>query len=202
MRWGLAVVLLLTLASTVGAQTAPTSQPIPDWLSWKVFYDSLTFYSSQSMSQVRELLTTQLGLSSAEIPAFLAASQEFVSALGRIDTDASSELDKRFGVDLPKPPLPDNLKNMAIPQTRPIQVQPGQSGRDLAVSAGIDARVEAQKNAAFAKHRADLVRTLGNAKVTKLAAFVGANVAPHITRTSAPLAPRRAQGSGLPSAGK
>jgi hypothetical protein len=154
-----------------------TNNTTPPWLAWKVFHESLIFYSRQSMDQVADVVHLQAGLDRGKAAALLTAGRTFVAALDRIDADARNEVQRRYGVD--KAPPRDRSAT-----SRPILVRPGKTVYQMVVEDGLYAQVERDKHAALERHLAELSRLLGVDTVTELDRFVSTTVAPHVTTST------------------
>jgi hypothetical protein len=175
------ILLALCVQSSEAAQR-PESPPAlgsltrnaaPGWLAWKVFHESLIFYSRQSIDQVNDVLRLHVGLEPPAVRTLLNAGQAFAGALDRIDAAARAEVQRRYGSD--KQPPPGHQSS-----SRPIVRRPGKTLQQMAVEDGLYAQVESEKNAVLARHLADLTRSLGVENTVQLGRFVNTAVAPHI----------------------
>ena len=186
----LLIIASLALPSMLeGQQSAPsivaTQTAVPDWLTWKVFHQSLNRYSEKSTAKTTELFKEQFGVAAKASPAVLALGQSFVATLDRIDADAKKELDRRYGMDLP--PLPSNVierfaSKGVKPPRRTLKLRPGKTLRQMAIDDGLDAEFTRQKEAALARHLTALRQVLGSSKVDRMNQFVFTKVRPNVKR--------------------
>src|SRR5438552_848386 len=78
---GLCSVLLLQASLGYGQQARPASPPVPSWVAWKVFQDSLVFYDKKASQDTRKMLKEKFGLSPAQASKLLTAGQLFLADL-------------------------------------------------------------------------------------------------------------------------
>jgi len=162
------------------------SEAAPDWLAWRVFYESLEFYSQQSPTHVQELLVERVGLSVQEADVALAAGRSYLQQLSRLDDSARADIKARFQAgDLGKLPVPQPPTSPPVSDLPPAGLINGaaagkQSLSDALVADGFVARVTNQRVALFAAHRAALASALGPAKFGSLEQLVRTEVAPKV----------------------
>jgi hypothetical protein len=157
--------------------------PVPDWLAWRVFQDSLTYYRGRSAAAVERMLAERAGLTPAQTVALATAGQAYVTALARIDADARAEVQARYAIS---PPGPDATlpRPEAVPGSRPansvIRAEWGTTLFERVRASGLYDQVEARKRAALAAHLGALMAALGAPAVTQLTTLVQTTVTPTI----------------------
>jgi hypothetical protein len=194
---------VLILPTIVSAQTTQNgnsaAQPVqvPDWMAWRVFHDGLASYFQRSGDTGNSMLAKKFGLTSADAQTLLTAGQAFVEAIKRIETDARTEAQRRYGNAV----TPRSAPTGPIPRSAmPLQ----KSFRERAMEDGLYAQVEGRKQAALNSHIQELRRELDGAKVDRVQAWVQASVAPRIKTFTLSSQARAANEHGVqrPSSGK
>jgi hypothetical protein len=158
----------------------------PDWLVWRVYYDSLEFYDKQSPQGVQDLLTQQVGLTIDEAVVLRTAGSNYLRELAQIDDRARAEVKARFQSEdgpnpLPQPP-PSVLRGKAPPPIDLIgsRAPAGKNLREALLADGLIARTENRRVATFRTHRTELARTLGPTKLAALEELIRTQVAPNV----------------------
>lgn len=151
---------------------------VPNWLAWKVFYESLAFYQARAGGQVTETAASQFGLDAGEAATLSNAGQAFVAAIARIDAEARAGIEVRYGTiqppaNLPRPP------NRQPPGPR-IKREPGKTVLDMVRESGLYEQVQAKKNATLAAHVSQLTNAFGTVKMARLRAWVETTIASRI----------------------
>jgi hypothetical protein len=175
--------------------TTKAGAPVPDWLVWRVFHDSMRFYGKQSPDAVKRLLTEKAALTPDQADAVLKAGPGYLQAMSSIDAAAQSEIQQRYrSADLPSStrniPRPAFRKGAVPPSGPPVEW--GGNLRDQLEEDGLVARVNRQKADTLAAHRRALSASLGPDALTALESWLATNVAPGVkvfdkaTRTAAP----------------
>src|SRR5262249_24531895 len=91
------IVFALRVASIQGRQGASSGQPpVPQWMAWRGFHDSLVLYGKRSPGQVRQILGGPIGLNDVQTAKLLSAGQTFLADLDIVDRDAKAEAAKRY----------------------------------------------------------------------------------------------------------
>lgn len=195
-------VLLVTAAivAALGASAAPSARaqgapplasgsetqslPVPDWLMWKVFHESLAFYRNRSPQQVEAMLHERAGMASGQASALHAAGALYVAAIERIDADARAEIQARYGNKLPRRPGSDPPPPPPVDRpvdARPaITLEPGKTLLQMARESGLYDSVEASRQAALSAHVQQLGQVLGAAAFGRVQIFVETTVRPQI----------------------
>jgi hypothetical protein len=168
------------LVSPVWAQQAQSIEPVPTWLTWKVFYESLDFYGKKSPQQDTKIVTEQFRLLPNQATALLNSGQSYVADIQRIDGDARAEAAKRYKYV----PLQTGRPDPNSPKSRPAI--PQKSIQERATEDGFAAEVEAKKSISLANHMNALARDVGAAKLDEIKTFVEKSIAPHIKSIAAP----------------
>jgi hypothetical protein len=176
----LVVLILLVQVAPTKAQAVQPSEPIPTWLSWKVFYDSLAFYSQKSAGQDEKVLTDTFNLSPTQAATLLSAGQSFVAEIQRIDEEARQEAKKRYRYV----PAQTGAPPPGGPKRR--QAAPQKTIREQALEDGLYAQVEAKKKVALANHMKDLGLNIEAKKLKQIGQFVETSIASRIKRSDAP----------------
>jgi hypothetical protein len=182
--------MIVPLQLNVHGQTVemPTASPSaqlssgqnPEWLAWKVFYQSLIFYQKQSPSLVDQMLHAKFGLNASETTAFWGAMKMFVTTIDAIDSRARSEAQLRFGTQIP-------LRS----KTKPTGTgEPVKSFLQRAREGGLFDSVENEKRAALSAHLAAIRNLITADEIAAMTAWVQGSVAPRITTVESE-APRR-----------
>ena len=204
-RWQATVALALGLLAhgQAAAQSAVAGQvgvsvdrgPVatalaPDWLVWRVFHDSLDFYDQQSPAVVLDLLKERLDLSEAERSEFMTIGYSYLRQLDRIDEEARAEIVARYKTDTTPAILPPSVARPEevlragagqIARTFVVgQTPDGHSIRDLLVTDGLVARIEARRQATLRLHLDTVRRAFGSDRLSKIETWVLSEVAPNV----------------------
>jgi hypothetical protein len=177
-----------TAAHDASAQTsAPPGEtlrveplPVPDWLAWKVLYESLSFYRSQSATAVANMLYERTGLAPVDVPALFGAGEAYLLTLAGLEDEARRRIQAQYGRKPFGPPTPD----AATPETGPprLLIERGTPIFDLVRESGLYDEIEHAKHAALAAHLQRLAGAVGDGTVARLTQLVQTTVAPAITR--------------------
>jgi hypothetical protein len=156
---------------------------VPDWLVWRVFHDSMRFYSEQSPDAVKRVLTQKAGLTPEQADAVLKAGPAYLQGMDRIDAAAQAEVQQRYrSTDLPPStrilPRPAFRKDAVPPAGPPVEW--GGNLRQMVEEDGLLARVNNQKADTLAAHRRALTATLGADAQKALESWIKINVAPSV----------------------
>jgi hypothetical protein len=189
------VVLWSHSARAAGQVTPPPapgatveSLPVPEWLAWRVFHESLAFYRTRSAPEVEQMLAVQAGLAPKDSAALLKAGDAFVSALQEIDTAARAELHARYG-------RPRDEPTGAVATARPagppppggmIRHAPGKTVLDMVRESGLYDQVERQKRVALAAHITQVEQAIGAVLLARVTQLVQTAVVPTIRRGMLP----------------
>jgi hypothetical protein len=180
--------LLLHGVGSIAVAQVRAKEPVPAWLAWRVFHDSLTYYRNQSASAVHDLLRKELGLTPAQANLLMDAGQSYIAELDRIDGATRVEVRRRY------PQLFNVVTRIDAP---PEGVSPTPSGPSkpiiqLAQEDGLYANVQNQKETVLNAHTQALTNALSHARVDRMKAWVQTTVAPKITvRTDSQQRPSR-----------
>jgi hypothetical protein len=166
---------LLIVPQFVAAQTtqnnSPAGLPVPNWLAWKIFHQSLAFYNQRSAEQLQRMLKTEFGVTNAQAAILLQSGQSFVTTVEQIDKDGKTEAERRY----PEAVKPTN----GSPWRRPR----GSSSKNLRerfLEDGLYAEVEARKEATLVTHIGILRSNLNPAQFDAVAKWVQTAIAPRI----------------------
>jgi hypothetical protein len=182
-----AVVALVMIPRVGFSQTrpGPTSS---EWLAWKVFHESLTFYGEQSAAALDAMLSRRTGLDHAEAALLLKAGQSFVATIDSIDADAKAEVQRRYGTS----------SRAGARQT--IRLERGKTLLEMVRESGLYDRIEKRKQAAVSAYIGQLQRAFAPAKLARVTTLVQTTVAPRIFTidrgTPVPGVDRSASGTG------
>lgn len=175
------MMLLLQVSPTWGVQVQQSNEPIPSWLVWRAFYDSLAFYGKRTANQDTRIVSENFSLTPVQASALLSAGRSFLGDVQRIDEEAKLEAAKRYKYA----PAQTGPPSAGSPKQR--KVAPPKSIRERALEDGLYAQVEAKKQAALANHMKALRLDIGSPKVDQINTFVEISIAPHIKRHAEPL---------------
>jgi hypothetical protein len=174
-RWKFAVLVLLLIAAEAGAaaQTGSSAQAVPEWMAWRAFQESMSYYSQQSSERFNRMLASQFGLTRAQADALLNAGRTFIADIQRIDADAQVEIRRRY---------PDALGPGNWPPAGPPNRSSGprKSIRERAIADGLYAKVESAKQTALNSHLEALGRSLDAGKLIQIRQHVQTTVASRI----------------------
>jgi hypothetical protein len=169
-------VTFLAFTSSAQTQTEP-QEPVPNWLQWRVFHESLVFYDKQAPRQVRELLAKEFRLTtSVQAAALLSNGQVFIADIHRIDDEAKAEARKRYR-DITEPLIV--TKPPTATKLRPIG--PRRTILQRAREDGFSATVDGKKQAALANHLRAMATAIGQAQLDLMNNWVQTKVAPKIS---------------------
>jgi len=173
------VLLALQVARNEAAQVASQGQAAaPSWMAWKVFHDSLVFYSQRPGSQLNKMLAAQYGLGSAEAQLLMSAGQTYLDAIKRIEMDAKAEAQRRYGNAVPaSSPPKEPVRRSSISD---------KSVRERALEDGLYAQVEAVKQAVLDGHIRTLQAKLDALQFDRIRQWVENSVTPRIKILTAP----------------
>lgn len=167
-----------------GSTTA--GAPVPEWLVWRAFHDSMRFYSKQSPDAVKRVLTQSAGLTPEQADAILQAGPQFLQEMDRVDEAARNEVQQRYrsaGLSAPSStaviPRPA-FRTGAIPPTGLPVEWGGGNLRQKMEQEGVFARVNRQKADTLAAHRNALSSILGADGLAHLESWLQTNVAPSV----------------------
>ena len=185
----------LLLQSSGWAQE-PAKEPVPDWLAWQVFQESIAFHSKQSAkapaaptsdpkkktlfsgprpTTFQQTMKKQFGLTPEHTAALLTKGQSFLAALSAIQTEAKAEVNRRY---LTRAAL-------AAQASGPRKTIKERSKED-----GLDAEVQGKRQAALTAHLEGLSQSLTAAELAKVTEWVRTGVGPRITQTPQPTSTR------------
>lgn len=173
----------LDVPAPLAAGTTKAGAPVPDWLVWRVFHDSMRFYGKQSPEAVERVLTQKAALTPDQADAVLRAGSAYLQAMTSIDDAAQAEIQQRYrSADLPSStrniPRPAFRKGAVPPSGPPVEW--GGNLREQVQEDGLVARVNRQKTDALAAHRRALSASLGPDALTALESWLETNVAPGV----------------------
>lgn len=189
--------LLISLASVspnvVMSQATTGPSGGPEWLSWRVFHDSLNFYERQAPGTVFALLKERIQVTELETSGFETAGEDFLQQLRAIDDEARAEIAERYGRGmpgrLPTSATPEQLLRPNLPIRRPTLVPgrtlDGRGIREAVVADGLAARVEARKVSTVRSHVKNLERFLGTDRVRKIEQWIASEVTPKVWTSNA-----------------
>jgi len=139
------VFFALRVASIQGQGASAGQPPVPRWIAWRVFHQSLVFYGQRSPAQVRQILEKEIGLTDLQAAKLLSAGQTVIADLDTVDRDGKAEIARRYKyVPVQSGPPTDGVKR------RPARPQKGFLER--ANEDGFYAEIQAQKEAVLANH--------------------------------------------------
>jgi hypothetical protein len=156
--------------------------PVPSWLAWKAFHESLRIRVQRSGQGPAKTLESQFGLSSYEVKTLVDIGQQFLETLAGIDRDARAAVQARYGAD-PPPSIarsrnPRN-ENDRIPG-RPIVLERGKTLLDMVRASGLYHEVEAKKRAALGNHLQALQSVIASDALNRMHDWISGSVAPQI----------------------
>jgi hypothetical protein len=164
-------VVALVLLPRVGLSQARTGPPSSEWLVWKVFHNSLTFYSERSADALNAMLNRQAGLGETEAALLVKAGQSFVATIDGIDADAKAEVQRRYGTTSRAGGRPT------------IAIERGKTLLEMVRESGLYDQIEQRKRAARAAHIGRLQRAIAPTRLSRVATLVQTAVAPRIFAT-------------------
>lgn len=158
--------------------------PVPDWLVWRAFHESMQFYSKQSPDAVKRVLTQKAGLTPEQADAVLQAGPGYLQEMDRVDAAAQIEVQQRYrsaarhapsAAAIPRPAF----RNGAVPPAR-LPVEGSGNLRQAIEQDGVVARVNRQKADTLAAHRSALSAILGADGLAELESWLKTSVAPGV----------------------
>jgi hypothetical protein len=169
--------------------------PVPDWLAWQVFHDSLVFYAARSAGEVEAMLWDRAGLAPGAATALRSAGQAYLMALAEIDQEARAEVQARYGGERLRRRDGVPPRSGRVPASPPLQLPAGTTLYDLVVASGLHAAIETRRAAALAAHLTAVRQAVGAEGTDRLAALVDTQVRPviqtSVVRPPAPDVPVR-----------
>jgi hypothetical protein len=176
------IAFVLILPMVVSAQTTQNgdsaAQPVPDWLAWKMFHQSLAYYAQRSPESVNQMLAAQFGLTRAQAAGLLSAGQSFDGAIKSIDDGAKAEASRRY---------PDIVGSATPPsgrttprRTKMLPSGPPKTVRERAIEDGLYAEVEAKKQSALDNHIKALTSNIGPSRLAQIRNYLQSSIAPRI----------------------
>jgi hypothetical protein len=159
----------------------PTTESVADWIAWKVFYDGLSVATGTSTVGADQILAKRFGLGNVGAAALRAVGQTYVQDIDRIDAAARAEIDRRWGMDLPRA-ANGTRRNPDGGPPRAVMIEPGKTLRQMARESGLYDEIEAQKATALAAHLSSLNQAVGNTTRASIAEWVQTVLAPRIRR--------------------
>jgi hypothetical protein len=178
----------LTQASlSYGQSRSAEQRGIPNWVSWRVFQDSLAYYDKKSSAETRKMLKARLGLSPAQANKLLTSGSGLLADFDKIDAEAKSESQKRFSV----PPTIFSNGN----QGNGNQKKELKTLKQLAAQDGLDKEIEAKRQTALARHKDALLKEFGPLELARIEGFIHTSVTPNIKTVKVdPTAPDKTPG--------
>lgn len=172
----LLVLLLIPAQLSFGQTQSPNSAgpPIPEWVSWKVFQDSLAYYDKKAPQETRKMLKERLGLSTSRANKLLSSGNALLADLDNIDSEERSELRKRIVAPDPSHLSPGNGNQ----KTRELKTL-----KQFAAQDGLDKRTEGKRKAALVKHKDELLKDFEPLELARIEGFIRSNITPNIKVT-------------------
>jgi len=183
-RFGATSLASLIVATTYALSSQSQVVPAPDWAVWRVFHDSLEFYSRESPSQVDEVFAARAGLTKSEVEVVMAAGRAYLQELAAVEQVARAQIEQRLessrtsALSMPTAVRPSERS----PVSEALRSSTSQMGPDLSALAqeGFFTRVEQQQKQVLAAHRQRITKAIGVDRLRKIDEWIQMEVAPSV----------------------